>query len=77
MAAKDEMFRLLGKLCSLISVSGFEDEIRDVVVEELKTSADDVRINAMGNVIALKRGSSERPVSPKSSSSAHDEKLLI
>ncbi len=59
MTTKEEMFRLLEKFCSLVSVSGFEDEMRQAVVEELRTSADEVRIDSMGNVIALKKGGGE------------------
>ena len=47
----------LEKLVALRGVSGFEDEVRAYVVKEAKKLADEVRIDALGNVIAIKKGS--------------------
>ena len=48
--------KLLEKLCSVIAVSGDEGEVRKIVLEEIKPHADDVRVDALGNVLAIRRG---------------------
>jgi tetrahedral aminopeptidase len=48
--------RLLEKLCNVIGVSGDEGEVRRIVLEEIKPYADEVRVDALGNVLAVKRG---------------------
>ncbi len=47
---------LLKALSELPGTPGREDAVRDLVLRELDGLADDVRVDAMGNVIALKRG---------------------
>lgn len=49
---------LLERLCNADGVSGNEDAVRAVILEEIKPYADDIRIDSMGNVIALKKGKS-------------------
>ena len=48
--------KLLEKLCNVIAISGDEGEVRKIVVEEIKPYADEVRVDAMGNVLAIKHG---------------------
>lgn len=48
--------KLLEKLCNVIAVSGDEGEVRKIVLEEIKPYADEVRVDAMGNVLAIKHG---------------------
>ncbi len=48
--------KLLEKLCSAIAVSGDEGEVRKIVLEEIKPYADEVKVDALGNVLALRRG---------------------
>lgn len=48
--------KLLEKLCNVIAVSGDEGEVRKIVLEEIKDYADDVRVDALGNVLATRRG---------------------
>jgi endoglucanase len=48
--------KLLEKLCNVIAVSGDEGEVRKIVLEEIKPYADEVKVDAMGNVLAIKRG---------------------
>jgi len=48
---------LLGRLTEAPGISGREDKIRDVVVEEMRGLVDDLRVDTMGNVIGTKRGS--------------------
>lgn len=49
--------KLLERLCNVIAVSGDEGEVRQIVLEEIKPHADEVKVDALGNVLALKRGS--------------------
>ncbi|MER3485213.1 MAG: endoglucanase, partial [Chloroflexota bacterium] len=48
---------LLKRLCEAPGVPGREDQIRAETVEALRPLVDDVRVDVMGNVIGLKRGS--------------------
>jgi len=52
--------KLLEKLCNVIAVSGDEGEVRKIVLEEIKPYADEVKVDALGNVLALKRGSGRK-----------------
>jgi tetrahedral aminopeptidase len=47
---------LLEKLCNATAVSGDEHEVRQIVVEEIKLIADDVKVDVLGNVLATKFG---------------------
>jgi endoglucanase len=49
--------KLLERLCNVIAVSGDESEVRKIVMEEIKPYADEVKVDAVGNVLAIKRGS--------------------
>ncbi|MDX1377433.1 MAG: hypothetical protein R3307_01190, partial [Anaerolineales bacterium] len=48
--------KLLEKLCNAIGVSGDEAQVRKIVLDEIKAHADEVKVDALGNVLALKRG---------------------
>ncbi|GAA5534670.1 putative aminopeptidase YsdC [Deinococcus aluminii] len=50
---------LLRQLSDLNGVPGNEDAVRDFVLRELEGLADEVRVDALGNVIALKKGRGE------------------
>ena len=50
---------LLEKLCNAMGVSGDEHEVRQIVLEEIKLIADDVKVDALGNVLATKFGRGE------------------
>jgi putative aminopeptidase FrvX len=52
---------LLRRLSEASGVSGYEHEVRDIVQEVFGQHADQVRTDALGNVIALKRGTSPEP----------------
>jgi len=47
---------LLERLTQAHGVSGYEDEVRAIVQEELASLVDEVRVDALGSVIAIKRG---------------------
>jgi len=51
-----KQIRLLERLCNAMGVSGAEGEVRRIVLEEVKPFADEVRVDALGNVLATKRG---------------------
>jgi endoglucanase len=47
---------LLKRLSEAHGVSGYEDQVRDIVHAEFARHADEVRTDTLGNVIALKKG---------------------
>jgi putative aminopeptidase FrvX len=49
---------LLTRICEAPGAPGFEKEIRKLVLTELAGLADDIRVDNMGNVVALKKGKS-------------------
>lgn len=49
--------QLLERLCNAIAVSGDEGEVRSIVLEQVTPLADEVRVDALGNVLARKRAS--------------------
>lgn len=53
---------LLEKLCNAIGVSGDEGEVRNIVLKEIKPYADEIKVDTMGNVLAIKRGQGEKRV---------------
>ena len=48
--------KLLEKLCNAIAVSGDEAEVRKIVLEEIERHADEVKVDALGNVLATRQG---------------------
>src|SRR5512146_2581924 len=48
--------KLLERLCNVIAISGNESEVRKIVLEEVKPYADEVKVDALGNVLATKLG---------------------
>ena len=57
---------LLRKLCNAFGPSGMEDEVRDIIIEEIKDHCERYEIDKVGNLIVYKKG--------KKSS---DKKILI
>ncbi len=53
---------LLKKICETPGAPGFEQRIRELVLAEVKPLVDEVSIDNMGNVIALKKGKTRRKV---------------
>lgn len=49
-------FDLLKRLTETPGIPGYEDQVRDVVLADIGPLVDDVRVDALGNVIATKRG---------------------
>jgi endoglucanase len=48
--------KLLERLCNVVAVSGDEGEVRKIVLEEVKPFADEVKVDALGNVLATRHG---------------------
>jgi len=54
--------KLLADICRTPGAPGHEKPIRDFILKKIKTLADEVSIDNMGNVTAIKRGSSRKKV---------------
>lgn len=69
-------YRLLKKLCSARGVSGAETDVRNLILNEIRTYASTIEITPLGNIIAFKSG--EKRAKTKLMLSAHmDEVGLI
>jgi len=55
-------FELLKKISEIPGVSGFESKIRNLILDEIKDLSDDISIDNLGNIIALKKGKSDKKV---------------
>lgn len=54
--------RLLQRLCNAIAISGDEGAVRKIVLGQVTPLADDVRVDALGNVLVTKRASKRDPL---------------
>ncbi|MFD2304404.1 M42 family metallopeptidase [Roseibacillus ishigakijimensis] len=63
---------LLAKICEVPGAPGFEKPIRDLVLKEIEGLVDEVRVDAMGNVVALKKGASSEK---KAMAAAHMDEI--
>jgi len=50
----NSQFKLLEKLCNAVGVSGDEGAVRKLVLDEIRPYADEVKVDALGNVLAVK-----------------------
>ena len=57
-----EQIALLERLTNAVAVSGDEAEVRAIVLESIREVADDVRVDALGSVLAVRKAESESPV---------------
>jgi tetrahedral aminopeptidase len=48
--------KLLERLCNVIAISGDENEVRKIVLEEVKPYADEIKVDALGSVLATRQG---------------------
>jgi endoglucanase len=53
--------KLLERLCNACAVSGDEGEIRKIVLDEVRPHADEVKVDALGNVLAIRRAAQMEP----------------
>ncbi|MGB0423638.1 MAG: M42 family peptidase, partial [Flavobacteriales bacterium] len=51
---------LLKEICDTPGAPGFENRVRELVIREVSPLVDEVRVDAMGNVVALKKGKSPK-----------------
>ncbi|HAL16880.1 MAG TPA: hypothetical protein DCP32_09045, partial [Anaerolineaceae bacterium] len=49
-----EQIALLERLSNAVAVSGAEHEVRKIVMAEIKDLADDIKVDALGNVLATR-----------------------
>ena len=56
-----DILPLLKSLSEASGVSGYEQEVRDLVRQEFGRHADEARVDALGNVIAFRSGSGSEP----------------
>lgn len=54
------MVDLIKKLTNAFGVSGNEEEIREQIISEIKDKVDEIRVDALGNLIAVKKGSGKK-----------------
>jgi len=59
---EEEQIKLLEKLSNAVSVSGDESEVRNIILEEIKDYADDIRVDALGNLLVTKKAKVENPI---------------
>ena len=65
---------LLKEICEVAGAPGFEQRVREVVLREIKPLADEVSVDNMGNIIALKRGN-RNPDGKKVMVAAHMDEI--
>lgn len=53
---------LLSKICTTPGAPGFEQKIRELVIEEVTPLVDEIQVDNMGNVYAIKRGTGDKKV---------------
>ena len=53
---------LLKTICETASPPGFEQRIRSLILKEVTPLVDEISTDAMGNVIALKKGKKDKKV---------------
>ena len=58
------MIELMKQLCALPGPSGCEDAVREFVLEKVKPFADEIKMDAIGNIMVFRKGKKalERPV---------------
>lgn len=54
--------RLLERLCNASGVSGDEGEVRKIVLEEIRPHTDEVKVDVLGNVLAVRHAKTASPV---------------
>ena len=47
---------LLAEICKVAGAPGHEQRVREIVLREVKSLVDEIRIDNMGNVVAIKKG---------------------
>jgi endoglucanase len=68
-----EILDLLQELCNAIGVSGYEDDVRAIVQKRIAAFGYEIRTDALGNLIALRKSS--RPGAPVLMLDAHLDEI--
>lgn len=63
---------LLARICEVPGAPGFEKPVRDLVLKEIADLVDEVRVDAIGNIVALKKGKSSEK---KAMAAAHMDEI--
>ncbi len=53
---------LLNTICTTPGAPGFEQKIRELVLDEIKDLADEIEVDNLGNVYAIKRGKGDKKI---------------
>jgi endoglucanase len=53
---------ILKELSDAFGVSGNEDDVRSIILDAVRDHVDQIKIDAMGNVLAIKRGTGQDPM---------------
>ncbi|MFW6115970.1 MAG: M42 family metallopeptidase [Chloroflexota bacterium] len=56
------MMTILRELSDAFGVSGNEDDVRSIILDAVRDHVDEVEIDALGNVLAVKHGTAEDPM---------------
>ncbi len=54
--------KLLAEICKVPGAPGFEQRIREKIIQEVSAYVDEIKIDAMGNVHAIKKGNKDKKV---------------
>ena len=54
--------KLLAEVCEVAGAPGHEQRVREIVLREVKPLVDEVKIDNMGNVVAIKKGKQSKRV---------------
>jgi putative aminopeptidase FrvX len=57
--------RLLERLCNACAISGGEEEVRAIILQEVRQHASEVKVDALGNVLVRCRGEDQAKGQPK------------
>ncbi len=52
----DSMFELIKRLSDAHGISGYEEEVREIVREELEGYVDEVKVDKLGNIVCVRKG---------------------
>ncbi len=61
-AMNNKQVKLLKQICEIAGAPGFEQRIRNLVLAELEGLCDEIRLDNMGNITAIKKGKSRKKV---------------
>ena len=54
--------KLLAEICEVAGAPGHEQRVREIVLREVTSLVDEIRIDNMGNVVAIKKGKERKRV---------------